>query len=226
MFHIYDQHSELGTNSIFEYIDGMGNLYVIFNLWNLVSYKVFICSKNRPVLKQAQYFELALFHFDGTKSRTPFGVFSLNPEKGYDVLAESIDDGFKRLHRLYLQQLQKLMTTLLLSINILKNQIDLLVIDLKKYKNNLIKIVDYEDRKRIITLITLMKLQEYDYNYSLSFNENIKDLFGSVEYKFLSEEELKDFLNNIKTLFEDEELVSQIHICIEKFNSIYEFEQK
>lgn len=226
IYSVYNENSEIGTNSIFEYIDGCGNLYVIFNLWNVISYKIHISATNPPVIKQSQQFELSKFHFDGTKNKSVFFILGESAGKGFDVHSESIGDGFKRLSKFYLQQIKQLMTTQLLSIHIMKNQIDTLNNDIKKFKGELIKIVDYEDRKRVIILITLMLLEEFDYKYDRNFNDNMQRLFGGVEYRMLTEKENNEYILKLKELFENGELIPLLNSSIEKFKNIYEHEKE
>ena len=41
---LFDQFSRTGTNALFEYQDSDGNTYVVFSLWNVISYKIKVCT--------------------------------------------------------------------------------------------------------------------------------------------------------------------------------------
>ncbi|TEB17089.1 hypothetical protein Psfp_00823 [Pelotomaculum sp. FP] len=227
-FMVANQLCEIGTNSIYDYIDKFGNCYVVFNFWNIVIYKIKIHQNNTPVIKKENFITMERYNVDGTKDHVTFGVYSLNG--GFDVISESCDEALNRLYNLYIKNLELLSTHTVLTIYTLKCMIDDLFDDitgLEKGKLTLSDLLEYEESKRIFIIqLALLFNESFSYNYDESFNSNLKNLLSSDEYFVVNKDELSEYAKKIVKLYEDGLLIQNLIKGIDYFYNCYEHEMK
>lgn len=155
-----DQLSEVGTNAFFQYDDIDGYRYVIFDLWKTISYRVKIC-KSPDVCSLTQnilFFELYLYHVDGSKSETSFGVYSLDDNKKAAFVTIQPQDMTVKLWKVFVSRIEMIMSTMVLSINILKREVDSLHVKLKKYdeeKIDIVQLLGFEENN-VVTVIDII----------------------------------------------------------------------
>lgn len=224
-FTTYDKICEMGTNSVFEFVDKKGDRYVIFCLWNIISYKIFVSSSSTPVCRIDNLIDIYKYNFDGTKEKACFGMYSLNG--GIDVISKPPNIAFARLHKIYLERLNRLLHQYALSIFTVKNQVDDLFADIIKYKDGddqLRKIVSYEEPLRVITIIIISKLEDFEYDFGKSFNTNLKEMLKTKELFLMSTEVYQEELQWIKDEYENGNLLSHLDMGKKIFDKAYEKE--
>lgn len=216
---------ELGTHSIYDYIDEHGNNYVIFNFWNVIIYKIRVSDDNIPRKEKENIIEMQRYNLDGTKDSISFGVYSLNG--GYDAISEPCEVALNRLYKLFINNLEKLVTQTVLTIYQFKKFADALHEDLEGLKNDEITIADfleYEDWTRILIVRLIFLLKSYDYKFDLSFNSNISEMLEIEEFFTVDSKQLEEYTLEIMRLHEDEVLITNLEEGLQKFDSYYENE--
>ena len=223
-FMVANQLCEIGTNSIYEYIDEFGNCYVVFNFWNVVIYKVRIHQKSTPVINKENLIVMERYNSDGTRDCVTFGVYSLNG--GFDVISEPCEVALNRLYNLYIKNIEALTTHTVLTIYTLKSMVDDSaedVLGLEKGKLTISDFIEYEEDKRIIIIQVILLFNEsFKYNYYESFNSNLKYLLDSDEYFIVKKDELIDYTRKIVKLYEYGILVQNLKKGIDYFYNCYQ----
>lgn len=127
--------SQVGTNALFQYDDIDGYRYVVFDFWKTIAYRVRICKLPNNNARDAKslFFELYLYHVDGSKSKTAFGAVPLDMNKKPSFYTIRSQDIKVDLWRVFVEHIEKIMSTMVLSIHTLKREVDLLASRLKKY---------------------------------------------------------------------------------------------
>lgn len=229
-----DQISEIGTNTLFQYDDKDGYRYVVFDLWKIIAYRVRVCKStevisdkdNKMVIKP--YF----YHIDGSKSETEFEIRMLKQSRDPIFYATQPRNINKEIWKVFGMRIEKAMSTMVLTIDTLKEKVDLIASKLKKYNEGQIgldNLLGYEDNGiiAVIEIISILYLNKEKYDSTKSFNQNLATIL-SVEddtVKRTSEEKAK-FIANIIEMDKKQEFSDHIKNAIDTFYEIYENEQK
>lgn len=213
-----DKLSEIGTNSFFQYDDINGYRYVVFDLWKTISYRVKICkSPNRSCRDtQALVFKLYLYHIDGSKTQTAFGAFSLDNNKKPEFSIIKPENVTVYIWQVFTKRIEKIMTTMILSIHVLKKEVDRLSLKLNKYdagKIDLAQLLGFEENNVITTIeiISQLYFNKDKYDVTKSFNENlatILDLDSDTITK--TQEDKIIFLKSLVAMDKENELSKYI----------------
>lgn len=222
-----DQVSEVGTNSLFQYDDRDGYRYVVFDLWKTIAYRVKICKSSETSTKLSSNggINLYLYHFDGRKTSTAFGIFSLNGGISFSVLKES--DVNENIWKSFARRLEKLLTTKVMTIYTLKQECLSLEERLKKYdtgKIDLAGLIKYEEDSVLSTMEMLKILNEKkeQYDYTIGFNQNMKQLLSlSDDTYIVGGNDKKQFVQTLMELDQEKQLSSLLHEQLNTFESIY-----
>lgn len=154
---VADRFSRTGSNMLFEYNDPNGNIYVIFCLWNVITYKVKIGVHNeKPSLVHCPiaYF----YHADGSQNGVMIGVYG-----NFRVNATSPNVGVCELYSEIKFRLSKLGERDL-SKEYLQNCISKISKKLPAYEEHKISIADllyFEHEDRIIPVYILEQIYIY-----------------------------------------------------------------
>lgn len=219
--------SEVGTNSLFQYDDRDGYRYVVFDLWKTIAYRVKICKSSEISTKLPSngVMNLYLYHFDGRKTTTAFGIFSLNGGISFSVLKES--DVNENIWKFFARRLEKLLTTKVMTIYTLKQECLSLEERLKKYdtgKIDLAGLIKYEEDSVLSTMEMLKILNEKkeQYDYTIGFNQNMKQLLRlSDDTYIVGGNDKKQFVQTLMELDQEKQLSSLLHEQLNTFESIY-----
>lgn len=102
--------------------------------------------------------------------------------------------------------------------------------DIKGYQGNtneLARILEYESDERIFVIDLLIKLvnNQSQYNKEKSFNENLQIIYQTNENVYLKEEQKKEFLNTLLSLYKDNKLIKILIEGINLFEEILKNER-
>ncbi len=185
---VADRFSRTGSNMLFEYYDPNGNIYVIFCLWNVITYKVKICAHNKK--PSMIHYPIAYFyHSDGSQNGVMFGVYgnfhvnATSPNVGISELYSEIKF---RLSRLGERDLSK---------EYLQNFIARISKKLLAYKEHKISIADlldfeHEDRIMPIYILEQIYIHRDEYLSSEDFYVNMQRILR-VDDRFVFTKETK-----------------------------------
>lgn len=227
-----DKLSEIGTNSFFQYDDTDGYRYVVVDFWKTISYRVKIgkSPKNSSLDTNAFFFELYLYHIDGSKSKTVFGAYSLDPNKRptfYTIQPQAIT---AKLWKSFVKRIDKIMSTMVLSIHTLKREVDLLSSKLKKYdkkKIDVARLLGFEDNNvvTVIDIIGQLYINKDKYDKSKTFNQNLYSIFElNSDTIARTAEDKTAFVTRLVEMDKNKELSDYVWKGIQNFYKIYECE--
>lgn len=227
-----DKLSEIGTNSFFQYNDIDGYRYVVFDFWKTIAYRVRICKSSTEIFSRTNslLFELYLYHIDGSKSKTVFGALSLDINQRPKFYTIQPQDMTVELWRVFVNRIEKIMSTMILSIHILKRQVDLLSSKLKKYdegKIDVTRLLGFEENNivGVIEVISLLCFNKDKYDVSKSFNQNLPIILNlSSDTITRTQEEKTDFVTHLVEMDRNKDLSDYIWNGINAFYEIYECE--
>ncbi len=219
-----EQLCDLGTNSLYEYIDVDGCLYVIFNFWNIAIYKVKIIDTKSPNKNPTTMFNLHRYRIDGIKDTTVFGVYG-----AAHVISEPPAQALHRMKNFYINKLEALTKTKILSIYLVKQMVEGVRKDLEAYKKGKIdftRFMDYEENDRVtaIRLILCFAENKDSYNTAISFIENLRTLFKIDKELIIQKEEKIRYLTKLVQLNETGGLIPMLDDGITMFDEIWENE--
>ena len=222
-----DYASSPGTNSLYEYSED-GYIYVVFSLWNTISYKVKI-KKYESIIDYCS--NLYLYNIDGTRDNKPFLVCdkSSGKIKCKTILPSSIT---KEIWDVFSARFEKLLRTFLLSIHILNKIIITLKDNIEKYEKELInfdELLSFGEEDTVVTVLVLIELyQNKDkYNSLKSFNDNLTVILKPHQGSLSMIKEGKDkTISWIKELDDAGKLIPLIKQSISFFEEIYNNEIK
>lgn len=225
-FIVANQLCELGTNSLYEYIDVDGYCYVIFNFWNVAIYKTRLFDTKSPNLSNSQLIHMYLYNLDGTKNEKYFGI--MGPSS---IMAESFENAIFGLQKLYLNNLKSLISIKVLSLFKVRQMFDVLSTDLELFENGRIDIsslLDYEEAERIFTIQLALKFAESFsiYDEKIGFNDNLMKILHCQEFLQVNEEEKIENSRKIIELDKQKQLTKLLKEGIAFFNKIYEIEKQ
>ena len=183
-----DCFSRTGSNMLFEYNDSDGNVYVVFCLWNVISYKIKVRTHNeKPSLVSCPvaYF----YHADGSQNGTMFGVYG-----DFHVNATPPDIGISEQHSEIKKRLSKLGERDL-SREYLQNCIAKILKKLPAYLEKRITVadlLDFEHEDRVIPVYILEQLYVHrgEYVSSQDFYQNMQRIL-QVDDRFVLKKQAK-----------------------------------
>lgn len=231
-YYVIDELAEVGTNSFFQYDDIDGYRYVVINFWNTISYRVRICKFLNTYIKnnKALMFELYLYHIDGRKTRTVFGACSLEANKEPSFKTICPKDITVDIWRAFTDRTEKIMSTMLLSINTLKREVDELSIKLNKYVTGKIDVnllLGFEENNIVTTIDIISRLysDKDKYDMTKSFNKNLSvilKLNGDTIWR--THQDKEKFVKKLMAMDRENKLAEYISNGIKFFNEIYQNE--
>lgn len=231
-YYAIDRMSEVGTNALFQYDDIDGYRYVVFDLWKTVAYRVRICkSPNKDALyAKSLFFELYLYHVDGSKTKTAFGAVPIDENKKPTFYTIRPKDIGVALWRVFVERIEEIMSTMVLSIYTLKREVDLLASRLKKYDEGKIDVaclLGFEDNNVVTTVdvIGQIYLNKDKYDTSKSFNQNLRIILNSDSDTIAKTQEDKiELLKSLLGMDRERRLSEYLWNGVNLFYQIYENE--
>ncbi len=212
-----DRFSRTGSNMLFEYNDPDGNVYVIFSLWNVITYKVKVCIHNeKPGIYHCPtaYF----YHADGTQKGIIFGVygnFRINAISPDGEASELYTDIKIRLSQLGERDLSR---------EYLNNCIIEISKKLPAYQAKKISIanfLDFEHEDKIIPVFILEQLYIHsdEYNTSENFYKNMQRILQTDDRFILKKEKLKEILTRYIEMDSKGTFITMLSEAIQFFQS-------
>lgn len=224
-----DVMADIGTNSLYQYDDIDGYTYVIFNLWNAISYKTKICKTGKDTNHVSSLIGLDKYNVDGTKSTQPFGTYSFRGN--FSVKSIQVDMVGFELWKEFANRFNEIFKTFIVTIHTIKRHIDKLSSNLNSFKNgkiDLAELFEYEDHDLLVTIkiISAISKNKERYDATKSFNENLKAFIDMDEdcYVKITPEQLKEYLRGFVALNEKQQLTEYLQTTINDFNDIYQIE--
>lgn len=228
-YYSIDKMSDIGTNSFYQYDDSDGYTYVIFNLWNVISYKTKICRTINKDNSQIDNLFLDKYNIDGSKCVVPFAIFSFNGKFSIASIEVSLID--VDTWDFFAKRLNEIISTFIITIYSLKKYADTILNNLNKFENNLIDIAEllaYEEPNTIVTikLMELISKNKQLYDQAKSFNENLYSFIDASEGKVkISDQQVKEYIKYLLVLNKNNKLIGFLNTIISDFNDIYNLEK-
>ena len=218
-----ERFSRTGSNMLFEYNDSDGNTYVIFFLWNVIAYRVNVCTHSAPpsnIHCPIAYF----YHADGTQESTLFGVAgdfhvsAISPPAGLSALSQTIKSGLSKLGERDLSR------------EYLKNCIEEISKKLPAYqarKISIAELLDFEHEDRIIPICILEQVYNHrdEYLPSEGFNKNMQRILKADDRYVLTTEALKETLTRYIDMDKKGTFVTMLNDAIAFFQSACRIDQ-
>ena len=227
-----DQLSEIGTNSFFQYDDIDGYRYVVIDFWKTIAYRIRICKSPNDCLKKVRtlLIRLYLYRIDGSKTQQVFVVLpqETNKQAYFETIqpqniTADIWGGF-------VSRIGKIMSTMVLSIHILKREVKNLSNKLKKYDAGEIgvpELLGFEENNIVTTIEILgqLYLNKDKYDMAKTFNQNLSSVLNlDSDTISRTQEDKKKFVQLVVDKDKNNELSGYIWNGINFFNEIYENE--
>ena len=205
----------------------------MIDFWKTIAYRIRICKTPNDCLKKVQLLpiKLYLYHIDGSKTQEVLGMFLLEEnEQTYfkTICTQNITAG---IWGIFTNRIGKIMTTMLLSIHILKKEVNTLSAKLDKYddgKINVPLLLGFEENNIVTTIdiLSQLYLNKDKYDMTKTFNQNLpivlnldSDTIGRTQ------EDKKKFVQLLVDKDKNNELSEYIREGINFFNEIYENEK-
>ena len=229
-----DKLSEIGTNAFFQYDDVDGYRYVVFDFWKTISYRVRICKSPNECFHDVRslLFELYLYHIDGSKTQTAFGAFSIDSStkpKFNTIQPQNITID---IWRSFVKRIERIMSTMVLSVHTLKREVDELSSKLKKYdagKIDVARLLGFEENNVVTTIdiISQLHLNKDKYDVTKSFNQNLPIILNlDSDTVARTQEDKMEFIKSLVAMDKENKLSEYIWNGISVSNEIYENEMK
>lgn len=216
---VADRFSRTGSNMLFEYNDSNGNIYVIFCLWNVITYKVKIGVHNKKpsmVHCPIAYF----YHADGSQNGVMFGVYgnfhvnAISPNVGISKLCSEIKF---RLSKLGERDLSK---------EYLQNCIAKISKKLPAYEERKISIadlLDFDHEDRIIPVYILEQIYTHrdEYLPTEDFYKNMQRILRVNDRYVLTKETVKEIIERYLSMDCDGTFIIMLNQAIKFFEAIY-----
>ncbi len=227
-----DQLSEIGTNSFFQYDDVDGYRYVVIDFWKTISYRIRICKSPNDCLKKVRTLPviLYLYHIDGSKTQQVFGVVLLETNKQAYFETIRPQNITADIWRIFASRIGKIMSTMVLSIHILKREVKNLSTKLDKYdagKIDVTVLLGFEENNIVTTIdiLSQLYLNKDKYDMKKTFNQNLPTVLNlNSDTIGRTQEDKKKFVQLLVDKDKDNELSEYIRDGINFFNEIYENE--
>lgn len=175
-----DHLSEIGTNSFFQYDDLDGYRYVVIDFWKTIAYRIRICKSPNDCLKKVRTLPviLYLYHIDGSKTQQVFGVVLLEENKQAYFETIRPQNITADIWRIFASRIGKIMSTMVLSIHILKREVKNLSTKLDKYdagKIDVTVLLGFEENNIVTTIdiLSQLYLNKGKYDMKKTFNQNL-----------------------------------------------------
>lgn len=229
-----DKLSEIGTNAFFQYDDVDGYRYVVFDFWKTISYRVRICNSPNECFcaVSSSLFKLYLYHIDGSKTQTMFGTVSLDSNTKPKFKTIQPQNVTVDIWRSFVKRIERIMSTMILSVHTLKREVDELSSKLKKYdagKIDVARLLGFEENNIVTTIdiISQLYLNKDKYDVTKSFNQNLS-LILKLDSDTIArtQEDKLEFIKSLVALDKENKLSEHIWNGIYVFNEIYENEIK
>lgn len=231
-YYVIDQLSEIGTNAFFQYDDVDGYRYVVFDFWKTIAYRVRICkSPDGTLIKANNTFDLYLYHIDESKSKLKFCNCCFDGKRKSVFATIKLKDVTGDLWREFVDRIGKILSTMVLSINILKREVDDLSSKLKKYdakEIDMVQLLGFEENRVVTTVEIICQLyfNKDKYDMRKSFNQNLPIILNLKGDTILrTEDEKIKFLKSLEMLDKENKLSEYMWNGINVFNEIYENER-
>ena len=233
-YYCIDQLSEIGTNSFFQYDDVDGYRYVVFDFWKVIAYRVRVCKSPDNITQNDNsiMFNLFRYHIDGRKTKTVFGRYNPDfvqkPKFHTMKIQELMQESNIYLCKEFVKRIEEIMTTIIFSIYTLKEEVDTLSDNLKKYdegKNDIIHLLEFEEYRTVFTIEIISQLytNKEKYDMTKSFNNNIDVVLeGQTLQRTL--EDKKQFVKVLSLKDKRSELSKYLWDIISFFYKIFENE--
>ena len=227
-----DHLSEIGTNSFFQYDDLDGYRYVVIDFWKTIAYRIRICKSPNDCLKKVRTLPviLYLYHIDGSKTQQVFGVVLLEENKQAYFETIRPQNITADIWRIFASRIGKIMSTMVLSIHILKREVKNLSTKLDKYdagKIDVTVLLGFEENNIVTTIDILSQLyiNKGKYDMKKTFNQNLPAVLNlDSDTIGRTQEDKKKFVQLLVDKDKDNELSEYIRNGINFFNEIYENE--
>ena len=215
-----DEITVYGTHTLFEYVDKVGDVYVVMAFWNVVAYKVKVCSNDNSNTSMTNIYKVFMYNIDGTKDEKEFVVCGI-----CDFLSMPARECIKEFHRAFLSRTEDLLKTLVLTFSKVTALTEELEIAFVRYKqsNNFAQLVDYENNKRV-TIIQLLELlfdNRMSYDKKKSFNENLHTIYKQ-KCVLVDVKENQEYLRHLLKLHENNTLSKYMEKWINNFKQLSE----
>ena len=227
-----DHLSEIGTNSFFQYDDLDGYRYVVIDFWKTIAYRIRICKSPNDCLKKVRTLPviLYLYHIDGSKTQQVFGVVLLEENKQAYFETIRPQNITADIWRIFASRIGKIMSTMVLSIHILKREVKNLSTKLDKYDAGEISVtalLGFEENNIVTTIdiLSQLYLNKGKYDMKKTFNQNLPAVLNlDSDTIGRTQEDKKKFVQLLVDKDKDNELSEYIRNGINFFNEIYENE--
>lgn len=206
-------------------------LYLIFG--KTVAYRVRICKSlkynigcdMKPVI-----YHLYLYHIDGSKSSEVFSrEHYFDSKKPTFEVVQSQNMTTEQMN-VFAKRTEKILSTMILSINFLKKVVDKITFKLGSYdagKINVAQLLEFEDNNIIDTLELINRLycHKDKYDVTKSFNQNLRIILKlDSDTITKTQEEKKEYIKSLMAMDKEKQLSDYIWNGIHVFNEIYENE--
>ena len=233
-YFVMDKLSEIGTNAFFQYDDVDGYRYVVFVFWKTISYRVRICKSPNECFHDVRslLFELYLYHIDGSKTQTAFGAFSIDSSTKPKFNTIQPQNVTIDIWRSFVKRIERIMSTMVLSVHTLKREVDELSSKLKKYDAGIIdvaRLLGFEENNIVTTIeiISQLQLNKDKYDVTKSFNQNLPIILNlNSDTIARTQEDKMEFIKSLVVMDKENKLSEYIWNGIHVFNEIYENEMK
>ena len=213
-----DQFSRTGTNMLFEYQDSDGYTYVVFSLWNVIIYKIKVCSHSEKNTNGIHCPTAYFYHTDGTQNGTIFAVVG-----SFRVIAMSPDNGLATLSQEIKNRLSKLGERDL-SREYLQNCIAKISKSLPAYQEHRITIadlLDFEHEDRIIPVYILEQIYSHKDEYlpSEDFYRNMQRILQTDNRFVFTKDTAKKILERYLVMDREGTFATLLYKAIEFFET-------
>lgn len=178
------------------------------------------------------FLKLYLYHIDGSKTQTTLGAFSLDDNKQLNFNVIRPEDISVDIWRWFINRIDKIMSTMILSIYTLKKEVDKLTVKLKKYeagKIDVMLLLGFEENDILTTInvICILYANKDKYEMTKTFNQNLSKILN-LDTAFIkrTKKDKIEFIKLLKKMDKEKKLSGYIWNGIKFLNKIYEKEIK
>lgn len=173
-----------------------------------------------------------LYRLDGSKCKNSFGVACLDGSGSKRIKFATVAPSKVTIEKwkVLVRRIEKIMSTMVLSIHILKKKVEVLTSSLKQYNQGKIDIAEllgYEENGALTVLevINQLYVNKEKYDYSKSFNENLPVIFNlNGDTITRTSNQKKEYVLSLMEMDKEGTLSEYIMNGITAFNEIYQIE--